>query len=547
MSDTRRQRHQTACVRRAALPCLLGAVFAAAPASAQLFDSETVIRDARIITMNGAVIERGAVVIKGNRITNVTTGEPKMGLLTKVIDASDRTITPGLIDAWSAMGVMDRAVSSGEVTARAWDGFDRYDREAYREALAQGVTTLSIGSPVTRGITGTSVIVQLVPQAGGAAGEALDVGSALTINLDSGASASDRISVYQGVREQFRTARKYREALELYEEELEEYLEKLEARRKKEEGDAKEAKKDEGDSPAPKEKPDESGDEEQKEEKKQRRKRGGGSSEGQTDSSWMTQLIAAADDDDDASASEGDADDPTQPRPRRRGRRGGRAAGDPPKPEEKKADGEKKEDELKKPEPPKPDRKSEVLLRAIDREIPVRVRAERSADIENALILSDEFNLDIIIEGGTEAYLLADRLAEADVPVILGPIARTELYQDNEYRRHDPAAVAALRAAGVRWTVGSGGMSRSSARFVGLNAQLAAGHAGGGVDWLSLVTDRAAEILGIDRRLGRIQRGARANLVIWSGAPGEPDARVEQVYVDGQLAYRAPTGAGGGS
>jgi imidazolonepropionase-like amidohydrolase len=543
----------------------------ATAAQGQLFERELLIRDARILTMDGAVMDRGSILIKGEKIASVTSTAPKTSMLTRVVDASGKTITPGIIDAWSALGAMDRSTSSADPTSSAWDGFDRYARDAFREALAQGVTTLSIGSPGMKGITGTCTIVQLVPQTGGAAGAILEERAALTINLSSGASASERLETYHSVRSQFRDALKYRRALEDYEEDLKEYLEKLEERRKKDGGEEDEStgqEKPKGDKDEPEKKPRKKG----KEEKEaggdgkalsDDSPRAGGAPRGST--SWLTLLlpddtpkidevsfaideVSSAADEDGDELEEG-AVDPHQPRPRRRGRRGGATEGEKAGAEKKEEDKDKDKDELKKPDQPKPDRRSEALLRAIDRDISVRIRAERSADIENALALAEAFDLQLVIEGGTEAYLLADRLAVAEVPVVLGPVTRTHVYENNEYRRHIRRSSAALAEAGVKWTVGSGASSRSASRFVGLNAQLAAGHDARIGDWLEIVTVRAAQVLGIADRVGRIRRGARANLVIWSGRPGDPDARVEQVYVDGTLAYRAPEGddAGGGS
>ena len=72
----------------------------------------------------------------------------------------------------------------------------------------------------------------------------------------------------------------------------------------------------------------------------------------------------------------------------------------------------------RKPKAPPPDRKSELLLRVIDGELPLRVEVHRPEDIFNVLEVSREFNLRLIIEGGSGAHLLAEKLAEADVTVI---------------------------------------------------------------------------------------------------------------------------------
>ncbi|XOV74909.1 MAG: hypothetical protein ACFHWZ_15690 [Phycisphaerales bacterium] len=66
------------------------------------------------------------------------------------------------------------------------------------------------------------------------------------------------------------------------------------------------------------------------------------------------------------------------------------------------SNGDKKKEEINKPREPSTNRDFEVLLRTIDKELPVRIEAHRSADILNALELADEFGLDLTIEGGAE-------------------------------------------------------------------------------------------------------------------------------------------------
>ena len=105
-----------------------------------------------------------------------------------------------------------------------------------------------------------------------------------------------------------------------------------------------------------------------------------------------------------------------------------------------------------------------------------------------------------------------------------------------------PDNLDALTKAGVRWTVASGAADPLAARFVGLNAQVAAGYAG--VDWMKTVTIDAARILGISRSAGRLARGMAADLVVWSGDPNDPASIVERVYIGGKLAYQAPEAKG---
>ena len=517
-------------------------VFATLPVQAQLFERAIVVRNARIVAPDGSVIEGGSILIKGDSIAAIGKGV-KAPMLSKTIDVGGKTVTPGLVDAWSSLGRLGRS-RQVDPTANAWDAFDRHARDDFREALKQGVTTVYVGPGGGPGVGGKGVVVQLVPGAGGTAGEVLQEAAALCVNFGSGQPAVERMRTYGGIRKQFRKALEYREALEDYDEDLKEYVEELKKRReekekeeakegeeKKEKGEEKEESKEppEDDEPAP---PDDDDDED------------GASGTGFADLFAFPRAKTASPQ---RSASTRAKDDDKNGENDKNGN--GKGEGDD-------KDGEKEEDELKKPTRPTPDPKSDVLLEAIDHKFPVRIEAHRSADILNALELAGEFNLDIILEGATDAYLVADKIADAEVPVVLGQVSRTDLFEPNEFRRHTERNAAALTRAGVRWTAGSGGANPHTARFVGLNAQLASSYhadltdreGGTGQErWMRTVTSDAAAVLGLASRIGRLAVGMKADLVIWTGDPGDPGSTVDRAFVAGKLAYVAPKTKEGGS
>jgi len=467
--------------------------------------------------MTGPAVDDGTIIAKGGRITELG-ADVKVPFLARTVDGAGKTVTPGFIDAWSALGRFPNVVSK-DPTAHLWDAFDRYDRDAILDAWRNGVTTVYIGGGGGAGITGMGAMVRLSSNENGGIGSALEPEATLCIDLDSGGAPISRLKTFRAIRKQFRDALKYRESLEDYKEDLKEYMEKLEERNKKngkkEDEDAtKDQKKDdkpskqEGEKPKPEEKPTPDPSPEPKPKQEEDRT-----------SVWAG--FAGPN----GNGQNGDEE---------------KITGD--------GEGEKdeKEEELKKPEEPKPDREADVLLRAIDHDLPVRVAADRSADILNAIALAEEFNLDIVLEGATEAHLVAEALADAEIPVVLGVMARSGEYRDDEYRRHAADAGDLLSQAGVRWTVSSGGHSASAGRFVSLNAQLAAMHNREASDWMRLVTTDAASILGLSRRFGRLMPAAAADFVLWSGDPADPSSIVELVVVGGKEVYQAGDAAGGG-
>lgn len=433
----------------------------------------TVLENATILQPGGETTAAAMIVIRGESIEHIGPAIEIQGRATR-IDLQGAFVTPGLIDVCSALGMT--ATRSASPVNRAFDAFDRYNAEMFREAFRNGVTMMFLPATGASGAVGTGAIVRLAPgEGGGWAGEVVRQDGALCIDLGSGESALRRLSTLDALRKQFKDAKSYRESLETYDEELKEYEKKIKERAEKE---AKEKK--EGDKPAP-------------------------------------------------------AGAPTQQRPEQP------APAEGAKPEEKK-------DEITKPKKPGADPGAEVLLRALDREMPVRIRADRSSDILNALDLAREFNLDVTIEGGSEAHLVARQLADAEVPVVLGSMLGPGLHRDDQFRRARDDAAAALSAAGVKWALGSGATDQAAGRFVLFNAQMLAAHVPG-IDPLSLVTQDAADFLGLGDRFGRLQPRRPADLVVWSSHPLEAGSRVQRVYVDGRLVFRdggsAESAAGG--
>jgi imidazolonepropionase-like amidohydrolase len=197
----------------------------------------------------------------------------------------------------------------------------------------------------------------------------------------------------------------------------------------------------------------------------------------------------------------------------------------------------------------------DALLPVIAREQPVVMQANTQREIERALSLAKEFNLRAIIAGGSEAYLVADQLKAANVPVLLSanfprraaapsPDADPDPIRVLRERAEAPKAPGRLAQAGVRFAFQSGGLTNGGdflanvARAVenGLTADQA----------VRALTVQPAEIFGVADRLGTIEVGKIANLTLVRGALGDRAARVTQVFVDGRpVAVRAAAGGEG--
>src|SRR5690606_9707290 len=158
----------------------------------------------------------------------------------------------------------------------------------------------------------------------------------------------------------------------------------------------------------------------------------------------------------------------------------------------------------------------EALQPVLAGELPLVVDVERAADIEAVLRLAEDFDLDVIIQGGAEAWLVADELAAADVPVILNPLQHLPFSFEQIASTLEHAAK--LHAAGVTIAFSQG--ESHNARNVKQAAGIAVAN---GLPWtaaLEALTVNAASIFGVEN-YGRLAPGFDADVVIWDGDPLE--------------------------
>lgn len=176
----------------------------------------------------------------------------------------------------------------------------------------------------------------------------------------------------------------------------------------------------------------------------------------------------------------------------------------------------------------------EAALLALDGKIPVRVHAHRADDIVSAIRLADEFGLRIVIEHGTEGYMIKDFLKEKNVAVAIGPMLTPRDKMELRNRSYDTARE--LAEAGVRIALITD-HPYNSIEHLRLSAIIA--HQQGLPHKIALeaITINPAGILNIDDRVGSLDKGKDADIVILDGDPLDMDSKVEKVYVDGNLVY----------
>jgi imidazolonepropionase-like amidohydrolase len=194
---------------------------------------------------------------------------------------------------------------------------------------------------------------------------------------------------------------------------------------------------------------------------------------------------------------------------------------------EKKSDDE---DALKEPQRPRRDTNLELMRGLFERKMPVLVHASRADEIRNTLkVFRDEYNLDVIILGGEDGFRVTDELRKYNVGVAVGPdVLRYE--KGKGINNADLLTRSRLRVA-LHTSATSG------TQYLPMNAAYAVRYGMDQDNAFRAVTIYPAEMLHVDDRIGSIDEGKDADLVILSGEPFDFRSRVEKVFVNGQIVF----------
>ena len=182
------------------------------------------------------------------------------------------------------------------------------------------------------------------------------------------------------------------------------------------------------------------------------------------------------------------------------------------------------------------DYKMDALAMVIRKEIPLRIHAHRADDILTAIRVGKEFNIEITIEHCTEGHKVAAVLAENDIWANVGP----SLWQRAKVETKDisPTTPAVIVAAGGKVTLITDHnivpqhydrIAAGLAVREGLTCDQA---------W-EAVTINPAKVIGVEDRIGSLEIGKDADIVIWNGDPFEPLTHCLYTFIDGKLVYQA--------
>ncbi|GGH33313.1 amidohydrolase family protein [Microbacterium album] len=177
----------------------------------------------------------------------------------------------------------------------------------------------------------------------------------------------------------------------------------------------------------------------------------------------------------------------------------------------------------------------EALAAALAGDLTWDQHVHRHDDIATALRLADEFGLRIVLNHGTEGHKLARELAERDIPVIFGPVLASR--GKVESREASVSNLVALARAGVRVAL----CTDHPVVPIDALALQAAVALRAGLSWeqaLAAISSAAAEIAGLDHRVGALVPGLDGDVVVWSGDPLHAASVAEAVFIEGREVFR---------
>jgi imidazolonepropionase-like amidohydrolase len=182
---------------------------------------------------------------------------------------------------------------------------------------------------------------------------------------------------------------------------------------------------------------------------------------------------------------------------------------------------------------PSRDLAMETLSKVLSGDIPVMITAQSATAINAALRLADEFNLNLVLDGAAESYLIMDAIKEAGVPVFVHP-TMVRNYGGTKNAKYTTAGELSKQGIPFAFQSGYEGYVPKT-RIVLFEAAIAAANGLGRLDALASLTRTSAEILGISNRVGTLEPGKDADVVLFDGDPFEYTTHVSKVFIDGKL------------
>jgi len=181
----------------------------------------------------------------------------------------------------------------------------------------------------------------------------------------------------------------------------------------------------------------------------------------------------------------------------------------------------------------RPDRRYEAMIPVLEGREPMFVTAVREREIRDAIAFADRQKIRIVLADAYEAYKVLPLIKSHNIPVVLGPTLSLPLNEDDPYDR-SYTTPGALYKAGIRFSIGT--FSAKSTRNLPYQAAAAVPFGLPKDEAYKAVSLNAAEIFGLGKRLGSVDEGKVADLIVTDGDPLEATTHVKMVFIDGKPA-----------
>ncbi|WP_218082758.1 amidohydrolase family protein [Anthocerotibacter panamensis] len=184
------------------------------------------------------------------------------------------------------------------------------------------------------------------------------------------------------------------------------------------------------------------------------------------------------------------------------------------------------------PTPINSDLRWEAMIPVLEGKLPVFIHADEVKQIESAIQWADQEKVKIVLVGGKDAWRVTGLLKARDIPVIVSDILSLPLRRSDPYDASFTTPLK-LQQAGVRFCIAAGGDTHLE-RNLPYHAATAAAYGLPKDEALKAITLYAAQILGMGARLGSLEAGKDATLIVTTGDPLEITTQIEQAYIEGR-------------
>lgn len=175
----------------------------------------------------------------------------------------------------------------------------------------------------------------------------------------------------------------------------------------------------------------------------------------------------------------------------------------------------------------------EALVPVVEGREPVVINANLARDIKAAIELADEFKLKMILAGGQDVARIIPELKAHNIPVILGPILALPPREDDPYDLLFTNAKT-LYDAGIKFSIQTGGEEGHNTRNLPYHAAACAAFGLPKEMALRAITLSPAEIFGVADRIGSLDVGKRADIIVTNGDPLEIVTQIRRVFIGGE-------------